>query len=169
MIIEFLDELFEDKKQFPWELDFEEFLGNFNIDDGYAIDGRRDFEYDWIWEIADNPTELSYILSESFDGNYVKKVMSQNEEKPTYILYNIDDEAFGFYTGVECWIDFEYRGKDLSTLLIATSAIDQEGSPNKEQIQGFSPSGYRAHEKAYFFLIEYAKENHLFKSYSLAM
>lgn len=155
MEIEFLDDILYSKDFYPWQLSFEEFIGEYNVDQGYSINGRQDFKYEWIWEEVGLNHNLSEILSEREDGYYVKRIISSLDEKETYVLFTIDDEPCGFYSGVECYIDFYYRGQELSTLLIATSSIDQGGSPNTEGLVGFSPTGIRAHEKAYDFLVQF--------------
>lgn len=155
--IEFNDDIFSDIDRFPWELSFEEFIGSYKEDRVYTIEGRSDFEYDWIWDVADDEGALTDILAENSYGYYVRQVKESFE--PTFILFDPDGNSCGFYKGVETWVDFDHRGMDLSVILISTAAIMAGGSPNNGKAYGFSPSGVRAHKKAHEFLVNYGLEN----------
>ena len=154
---EFNDVLLSVCRRYPWDISFDDFIGDYNEDARYSIDGRRDFDYDWIWESAEDDSQMSDILAESSDGYYVKRIRESDEL--TIVLFDDEHNPCGFYTGVESWVDLKHRGMDLSSMMISVSAILSHGSPNNGKAYGFSPSGVRAHEKAHEFLVNFAHEN----------
>ena len=156
--IEFDEDLVENCQNYPWDISFEDFIGDYHVDMRHTIDGRRDFDYDWIWDAAENDENLSEILAENSEGYCVRRI--NNSNPVTFVLFDEQSNACGFYSGVESWIDPHHRGMDLSVMLISVASFVGNGSPqNNGRAYGFSPSGLRSHQKAHEFLSLFAVDN----------
>ena len=117
------------RRNLSGSLTLDQFLGPIIISDVFRIDGRQDDDYEWLWTCAD---------------------ISDTEPESAFVLFDPKDDACGFYTDGQCWIDPEHRGKGLSIPLILAAVEYLGGSPtNNSQGLGFSRAGAAAHKAAH--------------------
>lgn len=117
-----------------------------DVDDKWEIDGE-DEGYE---DIFDLDLEECPMLWKG-EGKYLHySIHSFIGDQEDGVILVDDDRICGFYMGGRCWIDESDRGKGLSTPMILSEALREGDTPLKfAEYREFSPSGYRAHLRAW--------------------
>lgn len=141
----------------PYEMTSEAFVGPVLLSESFAIDGRKDEDYAWIWE--EDPS-FHPLLPSSFplDGYRIHHLWGY-EPEGSVLLAAPDGSVCGFYLDAQCWIDPEHRGAGLSTPMILAAAELLGGSPvrpNDGCPVGFSEAGHKAHLAAHAASVAWA-------------
>lgn len=139
-----------------WELTQDEFIGPAIIKGQFAIDGRLEPEYEWIWSAAEDEMNLGFPVHITDDGYMIREIIDY-EPEGTFVLVDQYGEACGFYMEGQCWIDPEHRGQGLSIHLILAASEFNGGSPTKNvDGLGFSEAGFNAHAAAHEYAVRQA-------------
>jgi hypothetical protein len=132
-----------------WRMTLNDFTKPPMIGENFSINGRRDDDYDCLWECAGDPESLRPAVWSN--GMYSIHELIDFEPEGTFTLVHQSTGPVGFYMDAQCWIDPPHRGQKLSTQLILAAANFHGGSPvqNADLGLGYSPAGYAAHRAAY--------------------
>lgn len=122
----------------------DEFIGPALVSEQFAINGREDEDYEWIWDAPLPSTEMWRNAQ-----GYEIWALDEDFEPQTLILISPNAERCGFYMGVELWIDPEHRGQGLGAELVLAMTHLLGRSPVQNGPIGFSAAGYYAHVKAW--------------------
>ena len=130
----------------------EKFIGPVLINDRFAINGRSDEDFDWIWEID----PLEYLATWIGDSGYSVRPLPDCEPEGIVILTDPENVTCGFYMDAQVWIDPDHRGRRLSIPMILEAARILGGSPVRDNdgcAVGFSLAGYSAHKAAHAYAV----------------
>lgn len=142
----------------PWEMTWDEFICPHYVGAQFSVDGRKDEDWEWIWEDEQELIErLAPPVWTSACGHYAIREFKDAERGLNIMLVHDGREIAGFYLNCMLWVDPKHRKQGLGVELVV-QAIEMLGdSPvADEEVLGFTKAGITVMKKAHKTVIEKA-------------
>src|SRR5690606_25875072 len=115
----------------PWELTSDEFIGPYVVGEAFAIDGRNDADWEWVWDDEEAFIDgLRPAVWISGCGRYAIREFEADFDEPEklhLVLLHDNAQVVGFHFAGMNWVDPAHRGQGLGVQLVIEASEMLDG------------------------------------------